>query len=297
MWGFNFLPETELEKALGLEAVLRNRIKEIHDTIGEDAEILDKDEKLNQDAMFCIYERNGGGNQLMFFEQGEGDFIDLNEAEEMLRSLRGEDPEEFERIASLRDGIRTARATFSETGRYVFCQAGRFQQLFLLDEDERVVTRDPPEILSRLKCSKNEPTAVMPPGHNSKIGQVLEEIFKPEASHRRSQQQFSHSHTVGQKYALRELRVCYAILDEGQNDLKQQISKLEDAFKLPLTAAIRKRLNIIRRNGMTGENLLRILSDVYLEYDLENQSAFELKLKKEQDAEEVPRIICSEAIV
>ena len=64
--------------------------------------------------------KEGRGNQLSFFEQEEGDFIDLNEAEEMMRSLRSDDPEEFDRIANLRDGIRSAKSTFSESGRYVF---------------------------------------------------------------------------------------------------------------------------------------------------------------------------------
>ena len=50
----------------------------------------------------------------------------------MMRSLRSDDPEEFDRIANLRDGIRSAKSTFSESGRYVFCQSGRYQQLFLL---------------------------------------------------------------------------------------------------------------------------------------------------------------------
>ena len=57
VWGFNFLPETELEKTLGLEAVLKTGSKIFTRYIGEDAQILDKDEQLNQDAMFCIYEK------------------------------------------------------------------------------------------------------------------------------------------------------------------------------------------------------------------------------------------------
>ncbi|HSV72934.1 MAG TPA: DEAD/DEAH box helicase, partial [Chthonomonadales bacterium] len=36
VWGFNFLPEKALEKQLGLQQVLKGRIKEIHETIGED---------------------------------------------------------------------------------------------------------------------------------------------------------------------------------------------------------------------------------------------------------------------
>ena len=39
---------------------LHNRIQEIHDTIGEDSEILDRTEKLNEEAMYAIYEKKGG---------------------------------------------------------------------------------------------------------------------------------------------------------------------------------------------------------------------------------------------
>jgi superfamily II DNA/RNA helicase len=46
IWGFNFLPETELEKGLGLHEILRRRISEIHESIGEDAAILTKTSRL-----------------------------------------------------------------------------------------------------------------------------------------------------------------------------------------------------------------------------------------------------------
>ena len=126
IWGFNFLPETALERQLGLHEVLRHRIAEIQETIGEDAQILDNDESVNEDAMYCIYERDS--QQLSLFEDEEDDFIDLNEAEELLRSLQAESPDEFARITNLRDGIRSAQATLAEDSYlYVFCQAGKSQ--------------------------------------------------------------------------------------------------------------------------------------------------------------------------
>jgi len=42
-----------LDKNLGLHEKLRYRIQEIHNTIGEDAEILDKSEQLNEEAIVC----------------------------------------------------------------------------------------------------------------------------------------------------------------------------------------------------------------------------------------------------
>jgi hypothetical protein len=50
-----------IEKNLNLYDKLHNRIQEIHDTIGEDSNILDETEHLNPAAMYAIYETQGGG--------------------------------------------------------------------------------------------------------------------------------------------------------------------------------------------------------------------------------------------
>jgi superfamily II DNA/RNA helicase len=295
IWGFNFLPETAMEQQLGLHELLAARIREIQETIGEDAAILDKDEIVNEDAMYCIYEQNG--DQLTFFEADEGDFVDINEAEEMLRSIKAEEPEEFERIANLRDGIRSAQATFKgDDARYVLCQAGRFQQLILVDEAGNELSRDVPKVLGRLKCSKATPAAQLPRDHNDKINAVLAS-FSQEVRQRVAQQQTSLSLTVGQQYILRELRSYYATLDaEEEKDLKAQISMLEEAFKQPMTAAIKRSLNTLRRSGVEGRPLVQNLSDLYRDHSMQDRD-FQRKQEAEAEADRFPRIICSEAMV
>jgi ERCC4-related helicase len=74
VYGFNFLPETGIERNLGLRQKLQNRIQEIHDTIGEDSAILDLTEQINEEAMYAIYEKKGAS--LSFFEDEEGEFVD-----------------------------------------------------------------------------------------------------------------------------------------------------------------------------------------------------------------------------
>ena len=44
-----------IERNLGLAAVLKNRMQEVHDTIGENARILDESERLNEAAVYSIY--------------------------------------------------------------------------------------------------------------------------------------------------------------------------------------------------------------------------------------------------
>lgn len=148
VYGFNFLPETGIDKHLGLRQKLHNRIQEIHDTIGEDSAILDRSEQLNEEAMYAIYEKKGG--QLSLFEDEEEEFLDINEAEELLRQLRRDNPAEYDRIADLRNGIRTVKPSATK-GLYVFCQAGRYQQMFLLNEKGEIVSRDIPRIFGVIK--------------------------------------------------------------------------------------------------------------------------------------------------
>src|SRR5690606_33854091 len=102
IYGYNFLPEKGIERNLGLTQVLRDRIKEIHETIGEDERILDASEQLNEGAMYAIYE----GNSATLDEHEDDEQLglsSLSDAEELLRELRTTDPALFHRISTMRD--------------------------------------------------------------------------------------------------------------------------------------------------------------------------------------------------
>ena len=62
--------------------------------------------------MYAIYEKKSG--QISLFEDADDDLLDLNEAEEIIRQLRKENPAEYERIANLRDGIQDSQIGRSE---------------------------------------------------------------------------------------------------------------------------------------------------------------------------------------
>ncbi|MDG2388653.1 MAG: DEAD/DEAH box helicase, partial [Planctomycetaceae bacterium] len=85
--GFNFLPETGIEEQLGLRETLENRIREIHESIGEDAAILDPGEQLNEKAMYSIYDNRGEGLESLE-EEDDATGVDLNEATEMFREMK-----------------------------------------------------------------------------------------------------------------------------------------------------------------------------------------------------------------
>ena len=288
IYGFNFLPEVGIERNLKLRQRLRNRIQEIHDSIGEDSAILDRSEQINEEAMYAIYEKKSG--QLSLFEEDEEEFLDLNEAEEILRHLQNENPSEFERIANMRDGIRAAKASGNKR-LFVFCQAGRYQQLFLVDDDGKEISRDIPRILGTLKCSPEEKGKKLPPGHNKSVMRVKRK-FVEEVKHRQSERKHTLSLTLGQRYVLRELRIMFGIAED--EDAKGQINILEKAFRSTITTAINRELNLLRRNGVAGDNLFKALIRIYHQHNMrEWLDRKSLML----DEHPIPKIVCSEGFV
>ena len=124
---------------------------------------------------------------------------------------------------------------------------------------------------------------------------MAQKMFAEEVKHRQASQQYGLQLTVQQRYILRELRALYVQVDDDV-DLRGQITIIEKAFKLPMTTAVKKQVNVLRRNGVIGRNLLRILTDIYHEYGMKD---FELlqRTSYEVETDNIPRIICSEALV
>ena len=289
IYAYNFLPETELERTLGLRDKLTRRIQEIHDTIGEDAAILDPTEQLNEDAMYTIYAQGEIGR---YEEDDVDEYVDLNEAEEIIRQVREDQPELYQRIAGLRDGIRCGRQAL-QPGSFVFCRAGRYRQLYLLDESGDVISRDVPQILGLLKCDPDTPAEPLPDGYNQTV-MAIKDQFDREVQARRAEREHTLSLTHAQRYVLRELRLLYAGAQD--EDLRQQIATLEAAFRQPNPRpAVRNELNRIRREGIAGEGLLDVLTRVYHLYGLDEVRSQREACEDENDA--LARIVCSEALV
>lgn len=286
--GFNFLPETALERQLGLQEKLSERIQEIHDTIGEDAAILDPSEQLNEEAMYAIYSE---GDISAYEEDDLDEFVDLNEAEEIIRQLQEDEPERFNRIVNLRDGVRCGYRV-GQQGIYVFCRAGRYRQLFLVDERGEIITRELPRVLSRIKCDPGTPSARIPANYNEQVMRIKKR-FSDEVKARLAEQRHTVSLTKAQQYIRKELHIFYT--QQNDENVRHQIDLLLGAFTQPAPRpAIRVELNRIHRLKLAGERLVEDLSNTYHLYDVETSTRRQQYTDNENDA--LPRIICSEAL-
>jgi hypothetical protein len=288
IYAYNFLPETGIEQQLGLRQLLEARIREIHETIGEDAAILDPSEQLNEEAMYAIYE--GRGDVLARYEMDDEDveFLGLDEATEMFRLMRQENPAEYERIASIRDGLRTGRAS-QRKGIFAFFRAGRYLQPCLLDNAGNEVSRDMSEVLARVQCEPDEPGLALPDGYNEAL-MTAKRRFDEEAKQRAAQRDYVSTYTDAQRYVLRELRLAFAATKEEV--ARAEIAVLERAFSSPLTSAVRKELNWLRRNQLTGDMLIQHLKKAYYQHNLKDVGA----QGGGKQEEGTSRIVCSMAL-
>jgi hypothetical protein len=284
---FNFLPETELERNLGLRETLRRRIQEIHNTLGEDAAILDPSEQLNEEAIYAIYQ---DGTVDRFEDDGEDDLVDLNEAEEIIRQLKESDPTLYERIAHLHDGIRCARRV-GQRGTIVLCRAGAYRQLYLVDEAGEVISRDISSILAMLRCEPDTPAEPLPDGFNQAVMAVRDQ-FQAEVDARRAEHTHAVSLTHAQRYVLRELRLLRSESDDA--DLHAQIDWLAEAFCKPISEAVRAELNAARRAEITGYDLLDVLDRLYHRHNLGETRS---NTAPDDLDHVIPVVVCSEGLI
>lgn len=288
IYGFNFLPETGIEQQLGLRQVLQNRIREIHETIGEDAAILDPSEQLNESAVYAIYENTGGVPDDVGNDEGDSSF-DLNEATEIFRQLRKDDAAEYERIANLPDGIRSCLPSASDE-LFIHCMAGRFQQLYLVDAEGQVLSQDLSVVLSRIRCTPETMSGPLPRGYNAAVMRV-KRIFVEEVKQREANRHHTVSLGHGQRYAIRELRQLFGTI--GDEDKQARINILEQAFRGALPASVTRDLNRLRHNHVVGEQLYVSLVDLYNYHGLHD------RVRRDGKGETrvvVPKLVCSEAL-
>lgn len=100
---YNFFPTTQSDAHLGLETNITNKIQMFHDILGEDAKYLSDGEEIGSQELFDTLNRKSAytGEE----DQGDSELKYL----EMMRKLRDEQPDLFEKIKRLPKKARSGR--------------------------------------------------------------------------------------------------------------------------------------------------------------------------------------------
>ena len=100
----NMWPDTAVDAGLELTDRLHNRVQSFHDLIGLDSKLLSEAERLNSEAMYRIYE----DQEMPEATDGLDSVAASQRAIALLQRIREEEPDRWEWLTTLPDGIRSA---------------------------------------------------------------------------------------------------------------------------------------------------------------------------------------------
>lgn len=173
---YNFFPETSAEKEIGIEERVKTRIDEIIQNFGYDEKTIGLDEPTVRKKLFEIYTEQSQGieeieekSNSKYFEHEFSKLINLY-------------PEEYKKALELPAMVNIAR-TSKNKGIIVFCRAGDYYRLKLVDFDGKVISSNDWEILKILECTPDEKGDEF----NKKYFEIVEKIreeFEVEANKR-----------------------------------------------------------------------------------------------------------------
>ena len=152
IWVRNFLPVERVEDEINIRETLRERIVEIHRYIGEDTQILEREEQLNETAMYTIYDKR----DLDTLEEGESIEFSFDEAQNLIRQLEDSEPNYMRMIKQLQLGLRSAKQADTLNGVYAFFRQGDFPKLFIRRPNGTLID-DFSEIMHEIRCAPDCP--------------------------------------------------------------------------------------------------------------------------------------------
>jgi len=124
---FNFFPTTQSDEHLGLEVNITNKIQMFHDILGEDAKYLSDGEEFASQELF-----NTLNNKKVYTGEDEEGDSELKYLE-MMRKIRDENPELFQKIKNLpkkaRSGFKKAEIDFNQL--ITFFRIGKLKKFYL----------------------------------------------------------------------------------------------------------------------------------------------------------------------
>jgi superfamily II DNA/RNA helicase len=131
---FNFFPTTQSDAHLGLEVNISNKIQMFHDILGEDAKYLSDGEEFGSQELFNTLNSKSAYTG----EDAEGD-SELKYLE-MMRKIRDEQPELFEKIKNLPKKARSGfkKENLESDQLVTFFRIGKLKKFYLNERGESV---------------------------------------------------------------------------------------------------------------------------------------------------------------
>ncbi len=279
---FNFLPDTHIEKQLALKERVQNRINQIQAIFGADSKILSDEEILNENSLFAIYSERD--ESILDADSSINTIYD--KAEQILRNLQNQQPEEYQRIITLKDGVRCA-TTGSQKGMFTFLQSGNLQKLYFYNGE--ILNDNIAEVLELIKASPDlpKPIALDTTQYNAWLKPIYQH-FKQELYRRQSEKEQTKI-TPEQRYFNERLKQSYTLFMSLEHQKKAE--EMHQVFAKEIPSSAQKRLRELKKRNVPDSSLL-----AELQYIIDTTRILKFQEKSLESENMIVRTICSEGL-
>ena len=283
---YNFLPHKKIEEKISLKERVSRRVQEIHDNIGEDHKILDESERLNEEALYAIYEQKD--IEKLEEEISEEEF-NFDEAELIIETLEREQAEYLNYIKSLQLGTRSCKKNKKYGGVFAYFRKSEVNNLYIMNEEGKIIS-DIGQIMSELKCPKDEKQVDLSKTDKQIIYKCLGKL---EDCFRKDYQKNINSDYKKDPVIVKVIKkiVSYRKEVDNEEDLIR-IEKINQALNKGIPEEAIRDLRKLEKAKTEGIEYLNCLIKIYNQYRLG-----ELKYTEKGEEKYIPtELICCEVL-
>ncbi len=320
----NMWPDVEVDKELSLTERLTRRIQSVHDLIGLDSKLLSEAERLNLSAVYRIY----GDKDLPEIDDGLDEVAANQRAVALLQRIQADDPNLWQTITELPDGIRSAlqipskqeegtnvsyvqnplaiegaqpplqppsvRSPFDDPRQgetLVLLSSGGVHGCYAVGSDLDPRAISPAQLIAAAKCERDTPAQRRPVDTNQRVMAAFETFqsdFRTRLGKRRRPRD-----TKARRYISRHLNT--ALREAGEDGAeRRRIETLRRIFLSELPAQVESAMGEIWNLRLEGPALRTRLEALRERYRLREPDDSEQAGAPEP---EVIRIVCSDGLV
>ena len=259
----NMLPDAGVDQEIRLTRRLSARAQSFHDLIGLDDAILQQTEQVNRDSIYAIYD-----GDMPEQDDALDSIAAAQEANALLNRVRREQPELWNKLLNMPDGLRAAHAATADADdaglaagdMLALLANGGVRQGYRVDA---VLTAHPlshAETARLAQCEPGVPAVALPPDINRRVNAALIAFGRRRLETAARAPETRERITANARYIAREL---------GQLRLGQRAAgdllhteRLRAAFTDELPAGVNHRIGQLRRDGVSGTALRDALAEL-----------------------------------
>ena len=285
----NMMPDPAVEGAIGIRGTLGNRVQAFHDLIGLDNVVLENGERVNPESIYSIYDGEMPDEQ----DDVTDSLAVAQQANALLNRIRREQPELWQRLWLMPDGLRAAMTADGHPNAgstITLVTRGDEKHGYAVNSNGDVAELTQAELVREVECEPGTSAVPLPDDTNARVSAAVAALADAMVPKPVSLEPRLRDDQVT-RYVNRQLGQLR--LDDQDNLTRlRHLETLRVVFNGELPVSVNEKIRTLLREGVEGEPLISALTAMLTE------------LPKPDQSDEPPRgvninirIVCSMGIV